>query len=104
MEFPIEVDQGHAKIYRIAEKAFIGIVDEKVGYRKTSEDKPVLITFVSDDVESWYKKLKECGSVTSITDVEVKERFGIMGFFFEGPGGYSFEIQKFLDPEEQKKF
>ncbi len=49
-------------------------------------------------MEKWHEKIKGCKAVTSCTDVEVKEQFGIKGFFFEGPGGYSFEIQKFLDP------
>lgn len=104
MQFKLVIDQGPAKIYRVSNKAFIGIVDEKVGYCKTSDDNAVLITLVANDVEAWYERVKQSDEVTSITDVEIRKQFGIKGFFFEGPGGYSFEVQKFLNPKIANMF
>lgn len=104
MQFKLVIDQGPAKIYRVSNKAFIGIVDEKVGYCKTSDDNAVLITLVANDVEAWYERVKQSDEVTSITDVEIRKQFGIKGFFFEGPGVIPLRCKNFLTLKLQTCF
>jgi len=103
MKFELCENQGAAKIFRIAPHSFIGIVDEKHGHWKTREENAVLITLVTTDVESWYDYLKNCG-VRLLTEVTQPEKFPVSCFFFEDPGGYHLEIQKFLLPETAVKF
>jgi len=86
-------DQGDAIIYRITKGAFIGIVDEKKG----------LITLVTDDVMGWHEYLLSHG-VKMETPVQKPENFPVECFFFKGPGGYEFEVQKFLISETFEKF
>jgi hypothetical protein len=96
-------DQGFARIYRISGGAFIGIVDEAQGYCDAPMAKDVLITLVTDDVHPWYQRLMDYG-VDIDAPPATHEKANVEGFFFEGPGGYAFEIQKFLNPEVAKRF
>ena len=96
-------DQGDARIYRVSEKAFVGIVDGTKGHCQAQETNAVLITLVSEDVEGWYAYLKECG-VKLLTEVKQPESFPVECFFFEDPEGYQYEIQRFLDPETELRF
>ena len=96
-------DQGFARIYKIAGGAFIGIVDETKGHCNTPTEKNTLITLVTDDVHSWYERLKAAG-VAIAAPPAVQPKANVECFFFEGPGGYDFEIQTFLNPEIAKYF
>lgn len=96
-------DQGFARIYKLAGGAFIGIVDETKGHCAAPTEKNVLITLVTDDVQPWYRRLKEAG-VAIEAPPAVQAKANVECFFFEGPGGYAFEIQTFLNPEVAKHF
>ena len=96
-------DQGFARIYRISGGAFIGIVDEALGYCDAPTAKDVLITLVTDDVHPWYQRLKAAGVAVDAAPA-LQEKANVECFFFEGPGGYAFEIQKFLNPAVAKYF
>ncbi len=91
-------DQGFARIYKISNGAFIGIVDEAQGYCDAPAAKNVLITLVTEDVHQWYQRLMVAGIAIDAAPA-VHEKAKVEGFFFEGPGGYAFEVQKFLTPE-----
>ena len=91
-------DQGFARIYKISGGAFIGIVDEAKGYCETSTEKNMLITLVTEDVYPWYQRLKDAGVAIDAAPA-IHEKANVESFFFEGPGGYAFEIQRFLNPE-----
>jgi extradiol dioxygenase family protein len=62
-----------------------------------------LITLVTDDVHPWYERLKAAG-VAIAGPPAVQPKANVECFFFEGPGGYDFEIQTFLNPEIAKYF
>jgi hypothetical protein len=96
-------DQGFARIYRISGSAFIGIVDEAHGYCDAPVAKDVLITLVTDDVHPWYQRLKDTGVAVDAAPA-IHEKANVECFFFEGPGGYAFEIQKFLNPAVAVQF
>ena len=96
-------DQGWAKIYAAGERAFVGIVGGDKGFRRPQEENAVLVTLVVDDVDGWYAHLEAQGAklLTPIKDVEDIQ---VRGFFLEDPGGYSLEIQQFLDPRTAAVF
>jgi len=96
-------DQGFARIYKISGGAFIGIVDEEQGYCDAPVAKNVLITLVTEDVHPWYERLKDAGVAIDAAPA-LQEKANVECFFFEGPGGYAFEIQKFLNPAVAKYF
>lgn len=53
------VDQGWAKVYKVTDTGFIGLVDEKRGMHKFTEKKAVNVSFIIDDLESWFEYVKE---------------------------------------------
>jgi len=96
-------DQGFARIYKISGGAFIGIVDESKGHCNAATEKNTLITLVTDDVHPWYERLKGAG-VAIEAPPAFQPKANVECFFFEGPGGYAFEIQTFLNPDIAKHF
>ncbi|MFK3779536.1 VOC family protein [Agrobacterium sp. NPDC089420] len=99
--FELVLDQGLARIYRIAGKCYFGIVDGNRGHLKHQEKSAVLLTIVAQDVEGWHGRLREAG---------VKGLSGLLRgtycdhFFFEDPAGYAIEIQRFHNPDVAKLF
>ncbi len=91
-------DQGWAKIYRVGGDAYVGIVGGEKGFHQPQEKNAVLITLVVNDVPAWYNYLKDQG-VTMLSELQHSQEIQIRGFFFQGPGGYTFEIQQFLKPD-----
>ncbi len=101
--FEVADDQGFAKIYKAPGGAFIGVVEEAKGHCLAPLEKNVLITLVTDDVHEWHGRLKNAG-VAIEAPPKIQEEANVECFFFEGPGGYAFEIQRFLSPEIAKIF
>jgi predicted enzyme related to lactoylglutathione lyase len=79
------------KIYETNQGASIGIVDETKGFLKEAKDKPVMLSWVTDDVDVWYRYLKEKG-VTIKTEPSDNQETGIRAFIFSDPGGYTLEF------------
>ncbi|MGD2145337.1 MAG: VOC family protein [Anaerolineae bacterium] len=96
-------DQGWAKIYAAGGNAFIGIVAGKRAFHQPRRENSVLITLVVDDVDGWYAALKERGA-NLLTGVREMESIQVRGFFLTDPGGYTLEIQQFLDPDVARIF
>jgi lactoylglutathione lyase len=94
MGFEKIVDQGWAKIYRVAGEAHVGLVDGSRGYHRPSPSKPVMITVVVDNVDAWYRYLRVKG-VETLTEPRDHEELGVRAFLLEDPEGYVIEIQKF---------
>lgn len=103
LKFKKVEDQGFARIYQTSAKAFLGIVDETHGYCRAPTEKSVLITLVVDDVRAWYDYLKPLG-VRIEREPAFQAKANVECFFFQGPGGYVFEVQKFLNPDVAATF
>jgi predicted enzyme related to lactoylglutathione lyase len=101
LKFELVLDQGLARIYRIAENCYFGIVDGNRGHLKHQEKSAVLLTIVSQDVEGWHARLKEIG-VAGQSEM-LRGNF-CEHFFFEDPAGYAIEIQRFHNPDVAKLF
>lgn len=99
--FELVLDQGMARIYRIAGQCYFGIVDGNRGHLKHQEKSAVLLTIVAQDVEGWHAKLKAAG-VPGLSDM-LRGRF-CEHFFFQDPAGYAIEIQRFHNPDVAKLF
>jgi len=103
MGFELVEDQGFARIYRVSDNAFVGVVTGERGFHRPQEKSAVLITFVVQDVYGWYDYLKS-QSVKLLTGIKEAETIQVRGFFAEDPGGYSIEIQQFLNPKVARAF
>jgi predicted enzyme related to lactoylglutathione lyase len=98
MGFERVEDQGWAKIYRVNGNAYVGIVEGERGFHEPQERNAVLLTLVVNDVPGWYEHLKRQG-VTLLSELQQREDIQIRCFFFQDPGGYTFEVQQFLKPD-----
>jgi catechol 2,3-dioxygenase-like lactoylglutathione lyase family enzyme len=92
--FPLVLDQGGCRIYRICEDGFLGFC-QREGVIANKEG--IVYTFVTEDVNGWYAYLKE-RDVELVKAPEENPAYNIYHFFFRDPNGYLLEVQKFLDP------
>jgi predicted enzyme related to lactoylglutathione lyase len=94
LELPLVLDQGMARIYRVAGGGYFGIVDGARGHLRAQPHSAVLLTIVAEDVEGWHARLQAAG-VASLT--ELRRGPFCDHFFFRDPAGYALEIQRFHD-------
>jgi catechol 2,3-dioxygenase-like lactoylglutathione lyase family enzyme len=91
-------DQEWAKIYRLAGTSFVGVVAGERGFHQPQDKNAVLVTLVVSDVPGWYEHLKGKG-VRLLSELQDRKDILIQCFFFQDPGGYTFEVQQFLRPD-----
>ena len=91
-------DEEWVKIYRIGGNGFLGIVSGEKGFHRPRAENAVLVTLVVDDVLGWYEYLDGRG-VDLLTEVKEVEEIQVRAFFLADPGGYTLEIQEYLDPQ-----
>jgi predicted enzyme related to lactoylglutathione lyase len=101
--FELVEDQGWAKIYRMGGNAFLGVVAGEKGFHQPQDRNAVLVTLCTGDVSGWFEHLKGRG-VKLLTEVQEREEIQIRCFFFQDPGGYTFEVQQFLKTDLVKTF
>jgi len=92
----ILADQGWAKIYRVSETGFLGIVDERRGMHKFTENKAVNVGFILEDVEGWFNYVKENEPFTLRTEklsTETGRKY--TAFVGYGPEDYYLEFDFF---------
>lgn len=101
MGFDLVLDQGLARIYRIAGNAYFGIVDGSRGHLKHQPQSAALLTVVSQDVEGWYARMAAAG-VAGLSGM-LRGTY-CEHFFFDDPAGYAIEVQRFHDPDVARLF
>lgn len=97
-------DQGWAKIYRVSKTGFIGLVDEKRGMHQFTENKAVNVSFILDDLQSWFdyvqsKELFELRSEEVSTGPETRYK----AFVGYDPEGYFMEFDRFFPHDDHSK-
>ena len=95
MGFPLEIDQGWSKILRIAEHAYVGLVDETRGMHRANPIKPVQLCIRVPDVDAWHRLLSSQSAI-GLTEPKDSVSLGIRAFVLEGPEGYQIEVQSVL--------
>jgi len=94
MGLKIVVDQGWAKILKLADNAHVGLVDGKKGSLKPSRDKPVMVTILVPDVDAWYTHFKTQG-IPTMSEPHDSPELKLRQFMLKDPEGYVIEIQNF---------
>ena len=95
------LDQGLARIYRVAGAAFLGICQSSAVQQAPPPDRAplgVIFTFVTPDVDGWYAHLLVKGVGFEKAPAE-NATYRIYNCFFRDPDGYLLEIQRFLSPD-----
>lgn len=97
LNLPLVIDQGFAKIFRLAEGAHVGLVDEAHGMNDWQEKKCIQLCLRVPDVDAWYDWARAEGH-PNLSDLFVNDAIGIRAFVFDDPEGYQIEIQTATRP------
>jgi catechol 2,3-dioxygenase-like lactoylglutathione lyase family enzyme len=84
-------DQGTCHIYRVSDRAFLGLCDHR-----PPEPGGLIVTLVTDDVDPWADRLRAAGH--DVDGPTVNERYAIYHCFVRDPDGHLVEIQRFDRP------
>ncbi len=93
--FPLIVDQGTCRIYRVAGSAYVGFCQRPAAPVAAGD---LILTLVTDDVDGWYAYLRAL-DVAFEAPPEINQTYDIYQCFARDPNGYLIEIQRFLDHE-----
>lgn len=88
-------DMDWVKIFRTVAGSSIGCVKEGRGSLKTSVDKPVMVSWVVSDVESWHRTLAAKG-VKIVKPLQTSSAPSMKSFLFQDPTGYTFELIEWI--------
>jgi uncharacterized glyoxalase superfamily protein PhnB len=95
MGFKKVIDIPLAKVFRVHGNSQIGLVDGNKGYLKPADDKPVMLSWFSEDIEEWYKHLLEKG--VEVEQPPMKQSYLEMKtMLFRNPEGYLLEVLQWL--------
>lgn len=100
MGFPLAANQGddYCHIYKVSSSSYIGCVDRSRGSVAATSRDGVLVSFVVDNMDEVYPKLKKLQLKQLTKELTVTESSNIKSVMFIGPEGYKFEVEEFLDP------
>lgn len=98
---PKTLDLGWVKMYAIGPAAAVGLVGKGKGAHKPSETKPVMLSIVTDEIETWFSFLK-AKQVKFERELpkEIKGEAGgapVRSFLVVDPEGYNIEFFQWLD-------
>ena len=96
MGFELVIDVDFARVYRVSGSSHVGIVDGKRGFLRAKEDKPVMISFVVEDIDSWYDYLRDKG-VEIFQPPKEASYLRMKTLLLRDPEGYVVEILEFLE-------
>lgn len=91
---PMVLDQGGIKIYAVAGGSYLGFCQSQ---GPLAADDRLILTFITDDVDGWHRRLADAGASTDGPPRE-NPRYRIYHFFARDPDGYRIEVQRFLHP------
>jgi len=100
MGFDLVVDQGWAMIHRSSASGFIGPVDGAKGMHTWTEDKAVMVSLLTTDIDGWFAYLGEEQDFTMRDgEILVESRAGARVFVGQDPDGYFIELDEFFAAE-----
>jgi catechol 2,3-dioxygenase-like lactoylglutathione lyase family enzyme len=92
------VDQGWAKIYKVTNSSFIGLVDERRGMHSFTDQKAVNVAFFLADVDGWFNYVREKKPFElRSTEVSVGPESKYRAFVGYDPEGYFLEFDRFME-------
>lgn len=90
--FPLVIDQGFAKIFRVADGAHVGLVDEAKGMNDWQEQKCVQVCLRVPDVDAWHDWART-EQLPEVSKMFENPALGIRAFVFKDSEGYQVEVQ-----------
>lgn len=87
----LALDQGDCRIYRVTRDGYVGFCRRA---EAPQEPRGLILTIVTDYVDSWYAVLQERGA-TFEKPPAYNPKYGIYHCFLRDPNGFLLEIQRF---------
>lgn len=97
LELPVTMDEDWVKILRVSATSSVGLVLDGHGFHEVSDDKPAMLSIVTEDVDAWYRRLLDAGTairreLPPPDEAAAEGKAPIRGFIAEDPGGYTIEF------------
>jgi predicted enzyme related to lactoylglutathione lyase len=97
LQLPMTMDTDWVKIFRITPSSSVGLVQQGRGFHEVSEDKPAMLSIVTNEVDAWYARIKASGTVIlkELPPPDAEASAGsapVRGFIAQDPGGYTVEF------------
>ena len=92
------MDKEWAKLYQVTSNSFVGLIKSggAGAYHKAKPGNSVMVSIVTEDIDTWYETVKKSGKVTFIKELANSENVPIRGFLILDPGGYTVEMFQWL--------
>lgn len=97
---PLIMDQGFAKVYQINSTSFLGIVQLKEPKIYTGS---TLLSFNTENIKEEYSRVSKL-EIYKCTSIQRIDQIPLDSFFFQDKEGHDFEIQEFLNKEQDCVF
>ncbi|MBN1683581.1 VOC family protein [Candidatus Bathyarchaeota archaeon] len=94
LQFTKVIDVDFAQVYKICEGVHVGLVDGQRGSIRPSIDKPVMLSLFVQDLNEWYKRIKEKG--VEISKPVEPPYLKIRVSMFKDPEGYIIELLEWI--------
>lgn len=92
-------------IFALTDTAYVGLVNATRGSLKPTENKGVVLSIETVELEAWYEKLKDVEGINMIHGIEITSGGMIEEFRMTDPGGYIVEFFRWRsDREEAKRY
>ena len=88
-------DQGWVRIFQISSTSYVGLVDETRGSHKSNQNKPVMLSIVTSDVEEWYEVLTTKG-IKILSELSDSGSVPVKAFLVKDPEGYTVEFFQWI--------
>jgi len=100
LQLELVMEQDVARVYKVNQKAFLGIVKQRQNDETSGN---TLFSLTTKDVETEYKRVSQL-KVYDLTDLKYFKSIPLKSFFFDDQEGHKFEIQQFINKDDAKRF
>ncbi len=103
LRLELVMDQGFARVYKIAGDSFIGCVRKSEGSIDSSNKGGTLVSINTTNVEAEYQHVCKF-KLPYLSEIKLIDKIPLKSFFFKDFEGYDFEIQEFLKKSDKELF
>lgn len=89
-------DVGWVRIYQSTPGAFVGLVDETRGAHRAAEEKPVMVSIVTNEIDAWYERMVASGAPI-LSELSLSTNVPVRAFMVEDPEGYTVEFFQWME-------
>lgn len=94
--FPMLADRGWVAIFALTPTSYVGLVNADGGTLSPIDDKGVLLSIETEELEAWWDKLKDVEGINMIHGIEIGAHDMIEEFRMTDPGGYIVEFYRWV--------